>query len=153
VTEVPEILYVCVHNAGRSQMAAALTQLLGGSRVRVRSAGSMPGEHVHPVVVEAMREIGVDLAHELPKLLTPDAVSAADVVITMGCGDACPVFPGKSHRDWKVDDPKGRPIEDVRRIRDDIRGRVEAVLRELGVRVEAPGDNDGPPHCEAEASR
>lgn len=129
--EVPEILYVCVHNAGRSQMAAALTQLVGGPRVRVRSAGSMPGERVHPLVVEAMREIGVDLAKELPKVLTPDAVRAADVVITMGCGDACPVFPGKSYRDWKLDDPKGRPIEDVRRIRDDIRIRVEALLQEL----------------------
>ena len=145
MTEVPEILYVCVHNAGRSQMAAALTQLLGGARVRVRSAGSMPGEHVHPVVVEAMREIGVDLAKELPKLLTPDAVRAADVVITMGCGDACPVFPGKSYRDWKLDDPKGRPIEDVRRIRDDIRHRVGELLRELGVRVSALHEGDGPP--------
>jgi len=144
VTEVPEILYVCVHNAGRSQMAAALTQLLGGARVRVRSAGSMPGEHVHPVVVEAMREIGVDLAKELPKLLTPDAVRAADVVITMGCGDACPVFPGKSYRDWKLDDPKGRPIEDVRRIRDDIRGRVEELLRELGTPVARQRDRRRP---------
>jgi arsenate reductase len=134
VADVPEILFVCVHNAGRSQMAAALTQRLGGARVRVRSAGSAPGERVHPVVVDAMREIGVDLAAELPKLLTPDAVRAADVVVTMGCGDACPVFPGKSYRDWKVDDPKGRPIEDVRLIRDEIRRRVEALLDELGVR-------------------
>ena len=130
--DVSEILYVCVHNAGRSQMAAALTRVLGGHRVRVRSAGSAPGERVHPVVVEAMREIGIDLAAELPKLLTPDAVRAADVVVTMGCGDACPVYPGKSYRDWKVDDPKGRPIEDVRAVRDDVRGRVEALLRELG---------------------
>jgi len=134
VADVPEILFVCVHNAGRSQMAAALTQRLGGARVRVRSAGSAPGERVHPVVVDAMREIGVDLATELPKLLTPDAVRAADVVVTMGCGDACPVFPGKSYRDWKVDDPKGRAIEDVRPVRDEIRRRVEALLTELGIR-------------------
>ncbi len=134
MADVPEILFVCVHNAGRSQMAAALTQRLGGARVRVRSAGSAPGERVHPVVVDAMREIGVDLATELPKLLTPDAVRAADVVVTMGCGDACPVFPGKSYRDWKVDDPKGRAIEDVRPVRDEIRRRVEALLTELGIR-------------------
>lgn len=135
MTEEPEILYVCIHNAGRSQMAAALTKLLGGPRVRVHSAGSIPGEHVHPIVVEAMREIGVDLVSELPKLLTPGAVRAADVVVTMGCGDACPVFPGKSYRDWKLDDPKGRPIGDVRRIRDDIRGRVAELLREFGIDV------------------
>ncbi len=129
--EVPQILYVCVHNAGRSQMAAAFTQRLGGDRVRVRSAGSLPGAHVHPAVVAVMREVGVDLSRELPKLLTPDAVRAADVVVTMGCGDACPVFPGRSHRDWELDDPEGRPIEDVRRVRDEIRGRVEALLGEL----------------------
>lgn len=129
---VPEILFVCVHNAGRSQMAAALAQRLGGGRVRVRSAGSAPGERVHPVVVEAMREIGVDLALELPKLLTPDAVRAADVVITMGCGDACPVFPGRRYLDWKVEDPKDRPIAEVRAIRDEIRRRALGLLRELG---------------------
>jgi arsenate reductase (thioredoxin) len=137
VPDTPEVLYVCVHNAGRSQMAAALTQRLGGGRVRVRSAGSAPGERVHPVVVEALREIGVDLGAELPKLLTPDAVRAADVVVTMGCGDACPVFPGKSYRDWQVDDPKGRPLADVRVIRDEIRSRVEALLTELGVPAKA----------------
>ena len=133
MAEVPEILYVCVHNAGRSQMAAAMTQLLGGDRVRVRSAGSAPGERIHPVVVEVMREIGVDLARELPKLLTPDAVRAADVVVTMGCGDACPVFPGRQYRDWKVTDPKDRPIAEVRGVRDEIRRRVEELLRELHV--------------------
>ena len=133
MAEVPEILFVCVHNAGRSQMAAAMTQLRGGDRVRVQSAGSAPGERVHPIVVEVMREIGVDLARELPKLLTPDAVRAADVVITMGCGDACPVFPGKQYRDWKVTDPKDRPIAEVRRVRDEIRRRVEELLRELRV--------------------
>ncbi len=130
---VPEILFVCVHNAGRSQMGAALAQHLGGARVRVSSAGSMPGEHVHPVVVDAMREIGIDLSRELPKLLTADAVRTADVVITMGCGDACPVFPGKRYLDWRLDDPKGRPLDEVRRIRDDIRGRVVALLAGLGV--------------------
>jgi protein-tyrosine-phosphatase len=130
---VPEILFVCVANAGRSQMAAAFAQRLGGDRVVVRSAGSAPGEHVHPVVVEAMRESGVDLARELPKLLTPDAVRAADVVITMGCGDVCPVFPGKRYLDWAVPDPKDRPIEDVRRVRDEIRRRVEELLHELRV--------------------
>ncbi|MCE9634240.1 MAG: arsenate reductase ArsC [Planctomycetes bacterium] len=130
----PEVLFVCIHNAGRSQMAAALTQSLGGGRVRVRSAGSAPGERVHPVVVEAMREIGVDLAHELPKMLTPDAVRAADVVVTMGCGDACPVFPGKRYLDWRVPDPKGLALADVRPIRDEIRARVVALLRELPCR-------------------
>lgn len=135
---VPEVLYVCVHNAGRSQIAAALTQRLGGGRVRVRSAGSAPGERVHPVVVETMREIGIDLTSELPKVLTPDAVRAADVVITMGCGDACPVFPGKRYLDWKVPDPKGLPAADVRAIRDEIRCRVEALLAEMGVLPEAP---------------
>lgn len=133
MSDVPEILFVCVHNAGRSQMGAALTRKLGGDRVRVRSAGSAPGERVHPVVVEAMREIGVDLAREVPKMLTPDSVRAADVVITMGCGDACPVFPGKRYLDWKVPDPKGLSLEQVRPIRDDIAKRVTALLAELGV--------------------
>ena len=136
--EVPEVLYVCVHNAGRSQMAAAWTRVLGGEGVRVRSAGSMPGEHVHPVVVEAMREAGIDLARELPRLLTADAVRAADVVVTMGCGDACQVLPGRTYRDWRLDDPKGRPLDEVRRIRDEIRARVEALLAELGVPVLRP---------------
>ena len=133
MADVPEILFLCVHNAGRSQMAAALARRLGGERVRVRSAGSAPGERIHPVVVEAMHEIGVDLGTELPKLLTPDAVRAADVVITMGCGDACPVFPGKSYRDWQIPDPKGQPIEEVRAIRDLIHRRVAALLAEFGI--------------------
>lgn len=139
MSDVPEILFVCVHNAGRSQMAAALTHVLGGERVRVRSAGSAPGEHVHPVVVEAMRELGVDLTRELPKLLTPDAVRSADVVVTMGCGDACPVVPGKRSLDWKVRDPKGLPLAEVRPIRDEIARRVTALLAELGVRADTPG--------------
>lgn len=131
MADVPEILYVCIHNAGRSQMAAAFTSLLGGDAVRARSAGSAPADRVHPVVVEVMREVGIDLADQRPKLLTADAVRSADVIVTMGCGDACPVFPGRTYRDWKLEDPKGRTADDVRRVRDDIRGRVEALLREV----------------------
>jgi protein-tyrosine-phosphatase len=128
----PTVLFVCVHNAGRSQMAAALTAKLGGDRVTVRSAGSDPADEVNPAAVEAMAELGVDIHGELPKLLTTDAVQAADVVITMGCDDTCPVFPGQRYEDWEVEDPSGRSIDDVRLIRDDIRGRVETLLTELG---------------------
>jgi protein-tyrosine-phosphatase len=128
----PTVLFVCVHNAGRSQMAAALTAKLGGDRVTVRSAGSDPADEVNPAAVEAMAELGVDIQSELPKLLTTDAVQAADVVITMGCDDTCPVFPGKRYEDWEVEDPSGRSIDDVRLIRNDIRGRVETLLTELG---------------------
>lgn len=136
----PEVLFVCIHNAGRSQMAAALLQMLGGGRVRVRSAGSAPAERIHSVVAEAMREIGVDLGRELPKMLTPDAVRGADVVVTMGCGDACPVFPGKRYLDWRVPDPKGLPLADVRPIRDAIRARVAVLLGELtGASPAEPG--------------
>jgi protein-tyrosine-phosphatase len=130
---VPELLFVCVHNAGRSQMAAALTAAIGGERVHVRSAGSSPGEEINTVAVEAMNEIGLDLSHEFPKPLTDEAVQAADMVITMGCGDACPIYPGKRYMDWEIDDPAGKPIKDVRRIRDEIRDRVERLLRDLGV--------------------
>lgn len=147
MTDVPEILFVCVHNAGRSQMAAAFARTLGGDRVRVRSAGSAPGERVHPAVVGTMREVGVDLAAELPKLLTPDAVRAADVVVSMGCGDACPVFPGKRYADWALDDPKDRPDDAVRVIRDEIRRRVVALLRELGVAVPVTVEVYDPPMC------
>lgn len=126
-----EVLFVCVHNAGRSQMAAALTSWLGGGRVHVRSAGSAPGEEINPAVVEAMAELGLDLSEEFPKPLTDEVVRAADAVITMGCGDACPIYPGKRYLDWELDDPAGRPIEDVRRIRDEIRARVETLLSEL----------------------
>jgi arsenate reductase (thioredoxin) len=134
---VPEVLFVCVHNAGRSQMAAVLTQALGGERVHVRSAGSAPADEVNPAVVAAMLEAGHDLSSEFPKPLTDEAVRAADVVITMGCGDACPIFPGRRYLDWVVDDPAGQPIEVVRRIRDEIQGRVETLLAELGIAARA----------------
>jgi protein-tyrosine-phosphatase len=130
---MPEILFVCVHNAGRSQMAAVLADRLSGGRVHVRSAGSTPANEINPRVVEAMSELGMDLSQEFPKPLTDDVVQAADVVITMGCGDACPIFPGKRYLDWQVDDPAGQPIEMVRRIRDDIAGRVTTLLAEMGV--------------------
>lgn len=129
----PEVLFVCVHNAGRSQMAAGLTALMSQGRVSVRSAGSAPGDEINPAVVAVMAEIGVDLAQEFPKPLTDEVVEAADAVITMGCGDACPVYPGKRYLDWQVDDPAGQPVEVARRIRDDIQKRVEGLLAELGV--------------------
>src|SRR5436190_574763 len=119
-----EVLFVCVHNAGRSQMAAALLHERSGGRIRVRSAGSEPAERINPVVVEAMAELGLDLSRELPKPLADEAVRDADVVITMGCGDACPIYPGTRYEDWPVEDPAGRPLDDVRRIRDDIDARV-----------------------------
>ncbi|WP_424887187.1 arsenate reductase ArsC [Streptomyces sp. XH2] len=127
----PSVLFVCVHNAGRSQMGAAFLAHLGGDRVEVRSAGSAPAEAVNPAAVEAMREAGIDLSHQTPKLLTTEAVQASDVVITMGCGDACPVFPGKQYLDWKLADPAGRGIDAVRPIRDEIERRVRALLDEL----------------------
>jgi protein-tyrosine-phosphatase len=127
----PQVLFVCVHNAGRSQMAAVLVNLRSGGRVRVRSAGSDPGEAINPAVVEAMAELGVDMSEELPKPLTDGAVRAADVVITMGCGDACPVYPGKRYEDWALDDPAGRDLETVRRIRDEIDARVQRLVDEL----------------------
>lgn len=127
----PQVLFVCVHNAGRSQMAAALVNLRSGGRVRVRSAGSDPGEAINPAVVEAMAELGVDMSEEFPKPLTDGAVRAADVVITMGCGDACPVYPGKRYEDWALDDPAGRDLETVRRIRDEIDARVQRLVDEL----------------------
>jgi protein-tyrosine-phosphatase len=126
-----EALFVCVHNAGRSQMAAALTHHLSSGWVHVRSAGSEPGVTVHPVVVEAMAEIGVDVTREFPKPLTDEVVRAADVVVTMGCGDSCPVYPGKHYEDWEVADPDGQPLDVVRQIRDDIRRRVELLLQLL----------------------
>jgi arsenate reductase (thioredoxin) len=129
--EQPEVLFVCVHNAGRSQMAAGLVRLRSEGRVHVRSAGSAPGEAINPAVVEAMREVGVDLGEEFPKPLTDEVVRAADVVITMGCGDACPIYPGKRYEDWELDDPAGRSLEAVRRIRDEIDERVERLVAEL----------------------
>jgi protein-tyrosine-phosphatase len=127
----PEVLFVCVHNAGRSQMAAALLRHHAGERVRVRSAGSDPAETVNPVAVEAMRELGIDIAHALPARLADEDVRAADVVITMGCGDACPVYPGKRYEDWELPDPAGRGVNEVRPIRDEIDRRVRALLAEL----------------------
>ena len=129
--EMPEVLFVCVHNAGRSQMAAGLVKLRSQGRIHVRSAGSDPGEEVNPAVVAAMQEIGVDMAEEFPKPLTDEVVRAADVVITMGCGDACPIYPGKRYEDWTLDDPAGRDLQTVRRIRDEIDGRVRRLISEL----------------------
>ncbi|MGZ5308876.1 MAG: arsenate reductase ArsC [Solirubrobacterales bacterium] len=129
--EQPEVLFVCVHNAGRSQMAAALLDQRAGGRVWVRSAGSDPAETINPAVVEAMAELGADISKELPKPLADESVRAADVVITMGCGDACPIYPGKRYEDWELEDPAGKDIATVRRIRDEIGGRVDALIRSL----------------------
>ncbi|MFV2176967.1 arsenate reductase ArsC [Actinomadura sp. LOL_016] len=127
----PSVLFVCVHNAGRSQMAAAYLAHLAGDAVEVRSAGSEPADRVNPAVVEAMAEEGIDVSAESPKILTVDAVRASDVVITMGCGDTCPVFPGKRYLDWTLDDPAGRGVEAVRPIRDEIRTLIEGLIGEL----------------------
>ncbi|GAA2833394.1 arsenate reductase ArsC [Nonomuraea rubra] len=127
----PSVLFVCVHNAGRSQMAAGWLTHLAGDRVEVRSAGSAPAGQVNPVAVEAMREVGIDITAAQPKVLTADAVEASDVVVTMGCGDACPVFPGKRYEDWTLDDPAGQGIESVRVIRDEIRIRIGTLIGEL----------------------
>jgi protein-tyrosine-phosphatase len=129
--EVPEVLFVCVHNAGRSQMAAALLDHHAAGRVRVRSAGSTPADEINPAVLRAMDEVGLDLSKEFPKPLTTEAVEASDVVVTMGCGDACPVFPGKRYLDWELSDPAGRSLEEVRAIRDEIDRRVQELLSEL----------------------
>jgi len=127
----PTVLFVCVHNAGRSQMAAGFLRELGQDRVEVLSAGSAPKSSINPVAVAAMAEVGIDIANNVPKTLTPEAVQASDVVITMGCGDACPFYPGKRYEDWVLDDPAGQGIESVRIIRDEIKGRIEVLLREL----------------------
>ena len=132
-TTRPSVLFVCIHNAGRSQMAAGFLSALAGDAVEVRSAGSTPADAVNPVAVAAMAEVGVDIAGEQPKILTTEAVQASDVVVTMGCGDTCPFYPGKRYEDWVLDDPAGRPIEEVRPIRDAIRARVLGLLEELGV--------------------
>lgn len=131
MTDKPSVLFVCVHNAGRSQMAAGFLTHLAGERIEVRSAGSSPADAVNPVAVEAMREVGIDIAAQTPKVLTVDAVKASDVCITMGCGDSCPVFPGKRYLDWTLDDPAGQDIEQVRPIRDEIERRVRALISEL----------------------
>ncbi|WP_298040637.1 arsenate reductase ArsC [uncultured Microbacterium sp.] len=127
----PSVLFVCVHNAGRSQMAAGWLRALAGDRVEVRSAGSMPAERINPVAVAAMQEVEIDITAEQPKVLTIDAVRESDAVITMGCGDACPIFPGKRYEDWELEDPAGRGIASVRPIRDEIKQRVEALLADL----------------------
>jgi arsenate reductase (thioredoxin) len=129
--DIPEVLFVCVHNAGRSQMAAALLDHHAGGRVVVRSAGSTPADEINPVVGQVMDEIGLDLSKEFPKPLTTEAVDAADVVVTMGCGDACPVFPGKRYLDWELPDPAGKQVDEVRPIRDEIDRRVRELLAEL----------------------
>jgi arsenate reductase len=132
VTGRPSVLFVCVHNAGRSQMAAAWLTHLAGDAVEVRSAGSAPADQVNPAAVEAMREVGIDIAAAQPRILTTDAVEASDVVVTMGCGDTCPVFPGKTYLDWDLEDPAGKGVESVRLIRDEIRARVQRLVDELG---------------------
>ena len=131
VKEMPEVLFVCVHNAGRSQMAAGLVKLRSAGRIHVRSAGSDPGEEINPAVIEAMTELGVDMSEEFPKPLTDEVVRAADVVITMGCGDACPIYPGKKYEDWKLDDPAGQDVATVRGIRDELDERVQALVEDL----------------------
>jgi arsenate reductase len=131
MSDTPSVLFVCVHNAGRSQMAAGFLTHLGGGAVEVRSAGSAPAETINSAAVEAMAEIGIDISDQSPKILTPDAVETSDVVITMGCGDACPVFPGVSYRDWALPDPAGKGLEAVRPIRDQIKVRVQNLLTEL----------------------
>lgn len=125
------ILFVCIHNAGRSQMAAGFMRLLGGDKVEVFSAGSAPKDSINPVAVEAMEEVGIDIANQVPKILTTESVEQSDVVITMGCGDVCPVYPGKRYEDWALDDPAGQGIEQVRVIRGEIQARVENLLREI----------------------
>lgn len=133
--DTPSVLFVCVHNAGRSQMAAALLRRMAGDRIEVRSAGTQPAAEVNPVAVAAMAELGIDIDAASPKVLTADAVQTSDVVITMGCGDACPYFPGVSYRDWQLPDPAGQPLATVRAIRDEIADRVRALVAEL-----APSD-------------
>jgi protein-tyrosine-phosphatase len=131
MSQRPTVLFVCVHNAGRSQMAAGYLMHLGGDRVDVRSAGSAPADSVNPAVVAAMLEEGIDIAHETPKVLTNQAVMESDVVITMGCGDVCPVYPGKRYEDWVLEDPAGKDVDAVRPVRDEIRRRIEALLTDL----------------------
>jgi protein-tyrosine-phosphatase len=131
MADKPSVLFVCVHNAGRSQMAAAWLSHLAGDRVEVRSAGSNPGEQVNPAAVDVMAEVGIDMSAETPKVLTIDAVRESDVCVTMGCGDTCPVFPGKRYLDWKLEDPTGQDIEAVRAIRDEIRTLVEGLIAEI----------------------
>ncbi|APF40084.1 arsenate reductase ArsC [Neomicrococcus aestuarii] len=130
-TAKPSVLFVCVHNAGRSQMAAAFLSNLSNGQIEVRSAGSQPANTVNPAAVAAMNEVGIDMSNEIPKILTTEAVKESDVVITMGCGDTCPIFPGKRYEDWKLEDPAGRGVDSVRPIRDEIRARIETLISEL----------------------
>ncbi|MFF2652626.1 arsenate reductase ArsC [Streptomyces sp. NPDC058045] len=136
-SSVPSVLFVCVHNAGRSQMAAAFLTHLGAGHVQVRSAGSAPAHTVNPAVMEAMSEVGIDISAETPKVLTTEAVQSSDVVITMGCGDACPYFPGKRYLDWQLEDPAGQGVAAVRPIRDEIERRIRGLLTELGIKAAA----------------
>ena len=131
MTAQPTILFVCIHNAGRSQMAAGYMKALSGGAVEVRSGGSEPGTEINPIAIQAMREEGIDISQGVPQLMTTEAVQASDVVITMGCGDVCPIFPGKRYEDWELADPKGQNIDAVRPIRDDIKARITALLAEL----------------------
>ncbi len=131
MSEIPTVLFVCVHNAGRSQMAAGFMKELSRGEVEVLSAGSEPKDQINPVAIEAMAEEGIDIAGNVPKILTVDAVKESDVVITMGCGDTCPIFPGKRYEDWELEDPAGKDLATVRRVRDDIKGRVHALLGEI----------------------
>jgi arsenate reductase (thioredoxin) len=131
VSQIPEVLFVCVHNAGRSQMAAALLDHHAGGLVHVRSAGSAPAESINPAVIQAMDELGIDMSKEFPKPLTTEAVRGSDVIITMGCGDACPIFPGKRYLDWDLPDPAGKPLNQIRPIRDEIHRRVQKLVAEL----------------------
>ena len=131
--DVPTVLFLCVHNAGRSQMAAGWLKHLAGDRVRVLSGGSAPGERINPVAAEAMQEVGIDITDQHPRAWSPEDLDATDVVVTMGCGDTCPVLPGKRYLDWELSDPAGQPIEHVRPVRDEIRERVAGLLEDLGV--------------------
>ena len=135
MTSTPSVLFVCVHNAGRSQMAAGFLSHLAGDTIEVRSAGSAPADTINAAAVEAMAELGIDISAQSPKILTPEAVETSDVVITMGCGDACPVFPGGSYRDWALPDPAGKGVEAVRPIRDEIKARIESLIAELSQSV------------------
>ncbi|MFD7506022.1 arsenate reductase ArsC [Streptomyces sp. NPDC059850] len=135
-TPAASVLFVCVHNAGRSQMAAGFLTHLAGERVEVRSAGSIPADQVNPAAIEAMKEVGIDISDQTPKVLTTEAVQASDYVITMGCGDACPIFPGKKYLDWALEDPAGKGVESVRPIRDQIKTRIEALIAEINAEQE-----------------
>lgn len=134
---LPRVLFVCSHNAGRSQMAAGFLSHLAGDRIEVRSAGSIPGDQANPAAVEAMKEVGIDIADAKPKILTTEAVQASDYVITMGCGDACPIFPGKKYLDWALEDPAGKGVEAVRPIREEIKTRIQALIAEIDAKQEA----------------